>query len=474
MNASFPNQATVVIVGGGIVGCSTAYNLAIRGCSDVVLLEKHKLTSGSTWHAAGAVGQLRTSANVSWLLGRSVEIYSRLEEETGQATGWHQNGSLRLATNADRRAEYERAVTTARSYGLEMEIVSPREAKQLFPLLDVGDLVCAAYVASDGMTSPSDAAMALAAGARMNGVRLIEDAKVIGFGTRGGAVDGVITDKGTIPLRIRGQLCRHLVARDRAARRRQRAHPARLPSIHGDGADRGPDPRPPDHSRPRQADLFSRDRRSRGRRLRAPSEALSHAADPGGPRVQVDARGCRPLRTADDPRDGAYPSAGNRGRQAMVQRHRVIHRGWHVHPRGGAGAPPFFRRHRLQRVRNRLRRRRRLCACGVDSRRPAAGRSVGRRHQALRRLSRLGRPGVRAGAGGPISPFHDPLAARGDGGRTPPPAQPHPSQAGGGGSLLRNEVRLGAPQLVRAARRRAEGQTLLREGELVSPCRRRA
>ena len=198
MNASFPDQATVVIVGGGIVGCSTAYNLAIRGCRDVVLLEKHKLTSGSTWHAAGAVGQLRTSANVSWLLGRSVEIYSRLEEETGQATGWHQNGSLRLATNADRRAEYERAVTTARSYGLEMEIVSPAEAKELFPLLDVGDLVCAAYVPSDGMASPSDAAMALAAGARMNGVRLIEDTRVIGFETSGGAVDGVITDKGTI------------------------------------------------------------------------------------------------------------------------------------------------------------------------------------------------------------------------------------------------------------------------------------
>ena len=198
MNASFPDQARVVIVGGGIVGCSTAYNLAIRGCSDVVLLEKHKLTSGSTWHAAGAVGQLRTSANVSWLLGRSVEIYSRLEEETGQATGWHQNGSLRLATNADRRAEYERAVTTARSYGLEMEIVSPREAKELFPLLDVGDLVCAAYVRSDGMASPSDAAMALAAGGRMNGVRLIEDTKVIGFESSGGAVDGVITDKGTI------------------------------------------------------------------------------------------------------------------------------------------------------------------------------------------------------------------------------------------------------------------------------------
>ena len=198
MNASLPDQATVVIVGGGIVGCSTAYNLAIRGCRDIVLLEKHKLTSGSTWHAAGAVGQLRTSANVSWLLGRSVEIYSRLEEETGQATGWHQNGSLRLATNADRRAEYERAVTTARSYGLEMEIVSPGEAQKLFPLLDVGDLVCAAYVPSDGMASPSDAAMALAAGARMNGVRIVEDIEVTGFETSGGAIARVLTDRGAI------------------------------------------------------------------------------------------------------------------------------------------------------------------------------------------------------------------------------------------------------------------------------------
>ncbi len=188
----------VVIIGGGIVGCSTAYNLAIRGCRDVVLLEKHKLTSGSTWHAAGAVGQLRTSANVSWLLGRSVEIYGRLEAETGQATGWHQNGSLRLATNANRRAEYERAVTTARSYGLDMEIISPREAKELFPLLNVDDLVCAAYVPSDGMASPSDAAMALAEGARMNGARLIEDTKVVGFDTSGGAIERVITDRGTI------------------------------------------------------------------------------------------------------------------------------------------------------------------------------------------------------------------------------------------------------------------------------------
>ena len=198
MNASLPDQAAVVIVGGGIVGCSTAYNLAIRGCRDIVLLEKHKLTSGSTWHAAGAVGQLRTSANVSWLLGRSVDIYSRLEEETGQATGWHQNGSLRLATNADRRAEYERAVTTARSYGLEMEIVSPGEAKELFPLLDVGDLVCAAYVPSDGMASPSDAAMALAAGARMNGVRIVEDIEVTGFETGSGAIARVLTDRGAI------------------------------------------------------------------------------------------------------------------------------------------------------------------------------------------------------------------------------------------------------------------------------------
>ena len=141
---SFPDTAEIVVIGGGIIGCSTAYHLAKYGCRDVVLLEKAKLTSGSTWHAAGAVGQLRSNANVTRLLGYSVELYSQLESETGQATGWVRNGSLRLACSPERRAEYERSATIARSFGLSFEMLSPDEAKAMVPIMEVGDLVCAA------------------------------------------------------------------------------------------------------------------------------------------------------------------------------------------------------------------------------------------------------------------------------------------------------------------------------------------
>ncbi len=126
---NFPTQARAVIIGGGIVGCSTAYHLAKLGWTDTVLLERHKLTSGSTFHAAGLVGQLRTSANITQLLGHSVELYRTLEAETGQATGWKMNGGLRLACNAERWTEVKRQATTARSFGLEMHLLSPKEAQ---------------------------------------------------------------------------------------------------------------------------------------------------------------------------------------------------------------------------------------------------------------------------------------------------------------------------------------------------------
>ena len=120
-----PSAAQVVIIGGGIIGCSTAYHLARLGFKDIVLLERAKLTSGSTWHAAGLVGQLRTSANVTQLLKYSVELYDKLEKETGQATGWKRNGGLRLACNPERLTEIKRQATTAHSFGLEMHVLSP-------------------------------------------------------------------------------------------------------------------------------------------------------------------------------------------------------------------------------------------------------------------------------------------------------------------------------------------------------------
>ena len=166
--ADLPESAKIVIVGGGIVGCSTAYHLAKLGV-ETVLLERKKLTSGSTFHAAGLVGQLRSNANVTQLLGYSVDLYDRLEQETGQATGWKRNGGLRLACNEQRWIEVKRQATTAHSFGLDMQLLTPKEAQDLWPLMTVDDVVGAAFLPTDGQANPSDITLALAKGARNAG-----------------------------------------------------------------------------------------------------------------------------------------------------------------------------------------------------------------------------------------------------------------------------------------------------------------
>jgi 4-methylaminobutanoate oxidase (formaldehyde-forming) len=193
-----PSSARIVIVGGGIVGASVAYHLGAMGQTDVILLERGRLTSGSTWHAAGLVGQLRSSANITQLLGYSVSLYDRLEAETGQATGWKRNGGLRLACNAERWTEVKRQATTARSFGLEMHLLTPREAQDLWPLMQVDDVVGAAFLPTDGQVSPSDIAAALAKGARMKGVTIREGVRVTGVEVADGAVRAVVTDRGRI------------------------------------------------------------------------------------------------------------------------------------------------------------------------------------------------------------------------------------------------------------------------------------
>jgi len=197
-----PNHARVVIIGGGIIGCSTAYHLAQLGWKDVVLLETAKLTSGSTFHAAGLVGQLRSNANVTQLLKYSVELYARLEEETGQATGWKMSGCLRLATNDERLTDYKRQATTARSFGLEMEILSPKECQDLWPIMDGSDLVGGCFMPSDGQANPSDITQALAIGARRGGVKIIEDCRVTGVKVEDGRACGVSTIHGDISADI--------------------------------------------------------------------------------------------------------------------------------------------------------------------------------------------------------------------------------------------------------------------------------
>jgi 4-methylaminobutanoate oxidase (formaldehyde-forming) len=212
--SSAPSAAQVVIIGSGIIGCSTAYHLARAGFKDIVLLERAKLTSGSKWHAAGLVGQLRTSANVTQLLKYSVELYDKLEKETGQATGWKRNGGLRLACNQERLTEIKRQATTAHSFGLEMHVLSAAEAKALWPIMDSSDVVGAAFLPTDGQGNPSDITQALAKGARMHGVRIVEDCPVIGIQTNNGRVSVVATSHGAIRTEIvvncAGQWARHI------------------------------------------------------------------------------------------------------------------------------------------------------------------------------------------------------------------------------------------------------------------------
>lgn len=197
MNAC-PSSAKVIIIGGGIVGCATAYHLARLGCDEVLLLERHKLTSGSTFHAAGLVGQLRSNANITQLLGDSVALYGSLEEETGLASGWKQNGGLRLACNEERWTELKRQATTARSFGLDMELLGPQEAKALWPLMDVQDVIGAAYLPTDGQANPSDITQSLARGARRHGVQILENVTVTGIGVHSGRVTSVMTEFGEI------------------------------------------------------------------------------------------------------------------------------------------------------------------------------------------------------------------------------------------------------------------------------------
>ena len=198
MPNTLPNQAEIVIVGGGIVGCSIAYHLASMGKTDVLLLEKSGLTHGATWHAAGVIGQLRPSRNVTRMLGLTVALYDSLEEETGQAIDWKRVGSLRIASSKDRMLEYRRAATTAKSFGLDMHLLGPKETRELFPIMTLDGVEGAAYIPSDGYVDPASATQALAIGARRRGVKIVESVEVTGFSLAGRRVHAVQTTAGSV------------------------------------------------------------------------------------------------------------------------------------------------------------------------------------------------------------------------------------------------------------------------------------
>jgi 4-methylaminobutanoate oxidase (formaldehyde-forming) len=196
------DQARVVIIGGGITGCSIAYHLARMGWTDIVVLDKGELTSGATFHAAGLVGQLRASVNITKMLKYSVELYSKLEEETGQHTAWSPVGGLRIASSKDRMEELRRSAAMAKTFGLDMELISPKEACDLFPVMTKRGIVGAAFLPTDGQIDPSGVTYALAQGARNRGAAIYTDTRVTGIRLKDGAIDQVLTEKGNIKTEI--------------------------------------------------------------------------------------------------------------------------------------------------------------------------------------------------------------------------------------------------------------------------------
>ena len=199
---SLPSQAQVVIIGGGIVGCSVAYHLAKRGCREVLLLERKRLTCGTTWHAAGLVGQLRATHNLTRLAQYTTQLYEGLERETGQATGFTQVGSIAVAASEARFEELKRGASMARCFGLEVQLLSPGAAKERWPLLSIEGLVGAVFLPKDGRTNPVDTTQALARGARLGGVRIAEDVRVTGIRAARGRVSGVTTDAGEVRAQV--------------------------------------------------------------------------------------------------------------------------------------------------------------------------------------------------------------------------------------------------------------------------------
>ncbi len=185
-----------LIIGGGIIGCSIAYHLAKNGEKNVILLEKSSLTEGATWHAAGLVGQLRSSRNTTRMLKRSVAMYDRLEAETGMAFDWKKVGSLRLAATQERLLEAKRLTTMARSFDLEMHMITAEEAKELFPYIDATGLLGAAFIPSDGHVDPASLTQAIAAGARKHGATIRQGVKVEDFEVTDGRITGVMTSDG--------------------------------------------------------------------------------------------------------------------------------------------------------------------------------------------------------------------------------------------------------------------------------------
>uniref|UniRef100_UPI00404852F6 NAD(P)/FAD-dependent oxidoreductase n=1 Tax=Yoonia sp. TaxID=2212373 RepID=UPI00404852F6 len=195
--ANVPSHARVVIIGGGVIGCSVAYHLAKLGWKDVVLLERKQLTSGTTWHAAGLIAQLRATANMTKLAKYSQELYGNLEGETGVATGFKRVGSITAALTQARREEIFRQAGMARAFGVEVEEISPSEVKARYEHLNIDGVTAGVYLPLDGQGDPANIALALAKGARQNGAQVIERTAVTAINRVGRRVTSVEWNNGS-------------------------------------------------------------------------------------------------------------------------------------------------------------------------------------------------------------------------------------------------------------------------------------
>src|SRR5580765_4156577 len=191
MNSAIPTDAKVVIVGGGIVGCSVAYHLARLGWKDVVLLEQHQLAGGTTWHAAGLVGRLRTTNSMTKINKYSAELYAALEKETGHSVGWKQVGSLIVGRSKERMTQLHRTAAMSEWFGVEVQIISPEAAREKWPLLRVDDVLGAAWLPHDGKVIPKELTLALAKGAQNRGATILENVRVLDVLHRDGRATGI-------------------------------------------------------------------------------------------------------------------------------------------------------------------------------------------------------------------------------------------------------------------------------------------
>ena len=349
-SSDLPARARVVVIGGGIVGASVAYHLTALGWTDLVLLEQAQLSSGTTWHAAGLVGQLRATESGTRLVQYSAGLYERLEAETGLASGFKRCGGVTVARTRDRMIQLQRTAATAAAYDLECELISPARAGELYPILATADLLGALWLPGDGTANPTDVTSSLARGARMRGARVCERTRVVGISRRGGAVAGVQTDRGDIEAEIvvncAGQWANAVGALAGVTVPLHSAEHFYVVTDQIEGVHRNlPILRDPDG--------YTYFKEEVGGLVVGGFEPEAKAvggagSDPVPVCVSVAGRGLGALLGSHGERAGAYPGPATHRDQEVLQRSGELHPRQPVHPRAGSGAAELLRRRRVQ------------------------------------------------------------------------------------------------------------------------------